>query len=226
MLSEEELRALERRFVNLWNIIGAEKSEENRIAKDQFAELANFYSLKERVRNNLNHLNESLKELDSIRHIVEDKNTIELALFYYNIASFPGTEDINASANWILSISNVFKIPEDISKKAHMLIFNSKPYLTSNSTNNLYVYDIDHAPWGKDFEVFKEDEINLWKESGKSKEDYLPRRKEQLADLIDVHNRPFNEERLIFKTPEFREKYDARAKLNFQKFIHLREEYF
>ena len=177
--------------------------------KERFLHLFSCYEEKDRFYHNLTHISNCLIEFDSVRHLLENPDLVELAIWYHDIDK---SEDKSAT----LLIDDIkdssgygFELPETILTS---LIMATKHTVPCTTNDERYIVDIDLSILGKPISEFDEYEQNIRKEyAWVAKKEFRDGRSKILKAFL-------NRER-IYATDFFYEKYEKTARENLERSI-------
>jgi predicted metal-dependent HD superfamily phosphohydrolase len=193
---------MKERFVKLWSDINAKGKGE-----DEFNKLVELYSSENRFYHNLNHIENCLKEIDSVPYIV-DKKVIEFAIWYHDaIYDVKEKNNEEKSAQFAYNISLRAKSSEIFSDKVYDLILATKHQSIYPDIHEQIMVDVDLSIFGKSKEEFYLYEQNIRKEYFFVPiEQYKIGRKKILKMFLDKDS--------IYQTDFFKQKYEKQARFN------------
>lgn len=177
-------------------------------AKKMWDEIALAYSHKNRHYHNLNHLENMYNELLGVQHAISDWDTVLFALFYHD-AIYSATKKDNEEKSSKMAISRLREIGYDIVKTSfcHELIMATKHH-ASSSVNDINLFtDADLSILGKPWAEYEAYCLNVRKEYSIYPDLlYNPGRKKALQHFLEMEH--------IFKTPHFKDRFEAQARKN------------
>ncbi|MFY7730666.1 MAG: hypothetical protein ACOVRN_14180 [Flavobacterium sp.] len=177
-------------------------------AKKMWDEIALAYSHKNRHYHNLNHLENMYSELLGVQHTISDWDTVLLALFYHD-AVYSATKKDNEQKSCKMAISRLREIKYDTVKTSfcHELIMATKQH-ASSSVNDINLFtDADLSILGKPWAEYEAYCLNVRKEYSMYPDLlYNPGRKKALQHFLEMEH--------IFKTPHFKDRFEAQARKN------------
>lgn len=159
---------LQERFLSMWNRIGAKGDP-----YPAFKKLLVYYSSPNRYYHTPEHILECLKELDSVCHLCDFPEEVEVALFHHDaeydtspeaVYSTTGKSNEERSADLAYAFCLDSCLPDDFADSVWDLIILTKHNEMPESSDGKYMVDIDLAIFGKDQEEFDEYEKNIRKE--------------------------------------------------------------
>ena len=185
-------------------------SQDQKLIECFWSEIEKNYSEKGRNYHTIEHLENMFSELENVKDKIENFTNISFSVFYHDIiydASSKSNEEESAEFAKIrleklnVNTASVEKIFEQI--------IATKTHQKSDDNDTNYLLDADLSILGKDLETY----INYTKKIRKEYSIYpdllyRPGRKKVLQYFLELKN--------IFKTEDFREKYEVRARKNIQ----------
>lgn len=171
-------------------------------------EIETKYSEKSRHYHDLLHLENMFRELDSVKDRIKNFTAVSFAVFYhdiiYNSASKSNEEK---SASYAESRLGNLGLPQDLISKITTQIIATKTHQKAEDTDTNYLLDADLSILGKDPEVYLDYTRKIRKEYFIYPDLlYKPGRKKVLKHFLELES--------VFKTDEFRGKYELKSKKN------------
>lgn len=171
-------------------------------------EIALAYSHKNRQYHNLFNLENMYSELQCVQHTISDWDTVLFALFYHD-AVYSTTKKDNEEKSSKMAISRLREIGYDTVKTSfcHELIMATKQHNFS-SVNDINLFtDADLSILGKPWAEYEAYCLNVRKEYSIYPDLlYNPGRKKALQHFLEMEH--------IFKTPHFKDRFEAQARKN------------
>ncbi len=209
-----DIGRLERRWIDLWNRIGAKGDPVPR-----FHNLVARYGEPGRHHHGLGHIESGLDLLDAHPALARDRDAVEFAWWLHDAFYDPSREDNEELSAGLAVLTTIeADLPESFSHTVADLILATRhrgEVITDPDTRLLV--DIDLSILGQPESVFDEYERNIWKEY----EETVPVdtfRTERARILREFLERPF-----LFETSFFRTRYEAQARRNVTKSLALLE---
>ncbi|SHM75806.1 HD domain-containing protein [Chryseobacterium carnipullorum] len=171
-------------------------------------EIETKYSEKSRHYHDLLHLENMFRELDSVKDRIKNFTAVSFAVFYHDIiynASSKSNEE--KSASYAESRLGNLGLPQDLISKITTQIIATKTHQKAEDTDTNYLLDADLSILGKDPEVYLDYTRKIRKEYFIYPDLlYKPGRKKVLKHFLELES--------VFKTDEFRGKYELKSKKN------------
>lgn len=194
---------------------------DNHITNKIICDLIVRYSEKKRHYHTLEHIQDCLKELQSVRHLLPHSSLVELALWFHD-----AVYNVNHIDNEIRSgaLARVSLVNMGLDINSTLVINNSilwtgaygVEWMLEPSLEAQYVMDIDLSSLGSKPDVFDENTEKIWLEykiiSGLTREKFNSGRASFFRNMLEI--RPH-----IYCTDYFRKKYEAQAIENLKRAI-------
>jgi len=178
-----------------------------------WAEIHKKYTERGRHYHNLQHLEQMFSELDAVEDHIADFSTVTFSVFYHDViydAASKANEE--KSAERAVMRLKTLNISQDIINKVSEQIIATKAHLRSADHDINYLLDADLSVLGKDRETYLDYTRKIRKEYSVYPDFlYKPGRKKVLQHFLEQES--------IFKTDEFREKYEGAARENISREI-------
>lgn len=178
-----------------------------------YADVAAKYSESHRYYHNLAHISECLAELRSLKVSSDDRVVIELAIWFHDVIYNPKSKtNEEDSAAYFSKNALELDLNKKLKKRVSYYIEATKLHEPSAEGDLAlsYFLDIDLAILGSSEKRFVEYDAAIRKEfSWVPGIIYKPKRKKILRSFLERKN--------LFLTPEFRERYEAKARDNLRK---------
>lgn len=185
-------------------------TEDQNLIGDLWSEIEKKYCEKGRHYHNLEHLENMFSELDAVKDEIENYPVLLFSVFYHDViydAASKSNEEKSAEFASVrlkrLHVDDYF-----IQKVSEQILATKSHHLSENSDTN-YLLDADLSILGKDSEVYIDYTKKIRKEYAIYPDLlYKPGRKKVLKHFL--------EQKDIFKTSIFKEKYEDIARKNIQ----------
>lgn len=154
-------------------------------------------------------------EIDEIKSQLQNFDTVLFSIFYHDIVyHFSSKLNEEKSADWAIKSLKKLGVSEDQINEVNQQILATKKHLHSEDQDTNYLLDADLSVLGKEENIYNNYFKNIRKEySVYPNFLYNPGRKKVLLGFL--------EHEFIFKTTEFRLKYNQTAKENIAREIRL-----
>ncbi|MDR6403714.1 MULTISPECIES: hypothetical protein [Chryseobacterium] len=183
-------------------------SNDQDIIDDLWTEIETKYSQKSRYYHNLEHLEIMFSELESVKNKIQNFTEVSFSVFYHDII-YDATSKLNEEKSAEFSEIRLKKLnvnSESIEKISQQILA-TKSHLKSDVNDINYLLDADLVILGKDLETYIDYTEKIRKEYAIYPDLlYKPGRRKVLKHFLELEN--------IFKTEDFREKYEVRARGN------------
>lgn len=180
------------------------------LIQNLWAEIDKKYSEKSRHYHNLQHLENMFSELELVKDKILNCNNISFSVFYHDVI-YDATSKLNEenSAEFAKSrLQNLGLNETDLAEISEQILA-TKSHQKSEKSDINYLLDADLSVLGKDPETYLDYTRNIRKEYSIYPDFlYKPGRKKVLKHFLELEN--------IFKTEEFRNKYEIQAKKNIE----------
>lgn len=183
-------------------------STDGQLAGTLWAEIEKNYTASSRHYHNLMHVRGMISELEAVRKQIENFDVILFSVFYHDIV-YKATAGDNEGQSAALARDRLRKLTANkaVADAVSAQIIATKKHERSADPDINYLLDADMATLGKDWESYLQYAAQIRKEYAVYPDFmYKPGRKKVLQDFL-----AFDE---IYKTPEFREKYEIQARNN------------
>ncbi|MCT2560979.1 HD domain-containing protein [Chryseobacterium herbae] len=178
-------------------------------------EIEKRYSEKGRHYHDLLHLENMFLELETLQSQLQDPVSVSFSVFYHDII-YDAASKSNEEKSALRSVERLQKLglnSEMISKiSSQILATKSHQYSDDSDTN--YLLDADLSILGKDLAVYLQYTRKIRKEYAIYPDLlYKPGRKKVLRHFLELES--------IFKTTDFRDRYEQQAKQNIAAELQL-----
>jgi len=179
--------------------------------KECWVELHSYYSSSSRHYHNLKHISSMLNELETVRHLINDIDCLQFAIFYHDIIykSTKSDNELQSARLFKRRISNTsFKEIEKCIKQIEA----TKNHSRSEDGDTNLLLDLDLAILGSDPDDYLVYASNIRKEYSVFP-DFIYRRgrKKIMKEMIENVD--------LFKTPHFKNLYQDKAIQNMKNEI-------
>jgi predicted metal-dependent HD superfamily phosphohydrolase len=185
---------------------------------DFYNRIKSMYSEPERFYHTLEgHIAHCLDEFEPVKHLAEQPDELELALWLHDIICYPGGKgNEGRSAMFAYGLVTYMGLPQSFGSSVYDLILATDHKKKPVSVDGKLIVDIDLSILGQPEEVFDEYEENITKEYSDvikelSEEEFKVGR---IGILVGFLNK-----RPIYHTEFFRNKYENQAIKNLQRSI-------
>ncbi|MCT2406801.1 hypothetical protein NZD88_04420 [Chryseobacterium antibioticum] len=183
-------------------------SKDQDLISSFWQEIETKYSKKGRHYHDLFHLENMFRELETVKSGIEDFAAVSFSVFYHDIiynASSKSNEE--NSALYAEDRLQQMGLDKNTVSKITKQILATKAHEKSDDRDTNYLLDSDLSILGKDWAVYLDYTRKIRKEYSIYPDLlYKPGRKKVLRHFLELES--------IFKTHEFQEKYEIKAKEN------------
>ncbi|WP_294282596.1 hypothetical protein [uncultured Chryseobacterium sp.] len=183
-------------------------ADNHQLIEDLWAELEKKYTEKGRHYHNLAHLESMFAELDTVKDKIADFSTVSFSVFYHD-AVYDATSKKNEEKSAEMAVLRLDKLglSPNVLQKVSDQILSTKAHHESVDRDTDYLLDADLSVLGKSFETYMEYTKKIRKEYSIYPDFmYKPGRKKVLQHFLELKS--------IFKTNEFRDRYEVTAREN------------
>ncbi|GAA5097940.1 hypothetical protein GCM10023210_33510 [Chryseobacterium ginsengisoli] len=183
-------------------------TKDQNLIENLWSEIEKNYSEKDRHYHNLEHLENMFSELDSVKDKISNFENISFSVFYHDVI-YDATSKLNEekSAEFAEIKLKKLNLDQDSVEKISEQIIATKAHQQSENNDINYLLDADLSILGKDLETYLDYTRKIRKEYSIYPDLlYRPGRKKVLQHFLELEN--------IFKTEDFREKYEDQARKN------------
>jgi predicted metal-dependent HD superfamily phosphohydrolase len=173
-----------------------------------WSEIEKKHSEKGRHYHNLQHLDHMFSELDSVKSRLENYTGVSFSVFYHDVV-YDAASKSNEEKSVEMAESRLqeLDIDQNLITKISRQIITTKSHRESDDSDTNYLLDADLSILGQDAETYREYTQKIRKEYSLYPDLlYKPGRKKVLRHFLELNS--------IFKTEDFREKYEKRAREN------------
>lgn len=185
-------------------------TQDQNLIENLWSEIEKKYSEKSRHYHNLEHLESMFSELDFVKDKISNFSNISFSVFYHDVV-YDATSKLNEekSAEFAQLILQKLNLDQDSVEKISDQIIATKSHQNSDDNDTNYLLDADLSILGKDWKTYLDYTKKIRKEYSIYPDLlYKPGRKKVLNHFLELKN--------IFKTEDFREKYEVQARENIQ----------
>jgi predicted metal-dependent HD superfamily phosphohydrolase len=198
------MMSLKERFLNLCTPF----TKDSYLTDTLWSEIEKKHSEKGRHYHNLQHLDHMFSELNSIKSKLENYTGVSFSVFYHDVV-YDAVSKSNEEKSAELAESRLreLNIDQNLIIKVSRQIIATKSHQESDDSDTNYLLDADLSILGQDAETYREYTQKIRKEYSLYPDLlYKPGRKKVLQHFLELNS--------IFKTENFREKYEKRAREN------------
>lgn len=206
--AKTESRALESRFRNVVARCAPEAD-----AGELYRILADKYSEPQRSYHTLEHIDHCLHQLDRARHLAEDPDGIELALWFHDAVFDPDADDNEARSAQLFDSLLGPHLPRERAVRIHRLIRDTEHPSEPDDNDARLMVDIDLSSFGLPWDEFIRDTRAILRELAHIPEPQLVAGKCRF--LNELLSRPS-----IYLTAHFRGRLEAQARSNIERHLH------
>lgn len=182
-----------------------------------FFNLEHEYAKGDRYYHTLeHHIMDSLEKFDEIKHLLEEPDQVEGAIFGHDaIYDVLRKDNEVRSAKFMVEMFKTIGVKNGFVRGVSDLILDTVEYGGSNHADSPYMLDIDFSNFGSSWKEFLENTEKIKKEysivPGFTDELFVQGRKDFLRGVLK-HDR-------IFPTDYFYERYEDRARENIERYL-------
>jgi predicted metal-dependent HD superfamily phosphohydrolase len=193
---------MEARWLNLMTKLGLDEN------KETYHQILEAYSGKERSYHSVSHLQSVLECLDSAANLAENKDEVELALWFHDAVYKPFSSSNEAdSANWALDFLQRNGASKEIQNRTFELVMATAHDSSPTTTDEKLIVDIDLSVLGQPKSTYLRFSEGVRKEYLRVPSFlYRRKRKEVLSSFL-------NREK-IYSFATFQKKYEYAAREN------------
>ena len=201
-------------FLGLWKRLEAEGN-----AQETLDFLNKLYSEPHRFYHNLKHIMRCLDEFSGARHLAENPDMIELAIWFHDaVYDTHSTENEEKSAGMAYDVCIASGLQSAFAHGVHDLVLVTKHTVLPVTMDGKIMADTDLSSFGKPAKEFHEDGESIRREYGWVAEDEYSKHRiailKAFLDRLSISDRPS-----IYHTEFFRSKYESQAKANLEASI-------
>lgn len=195
----------------IWTNLSSRYTSDQPLVLELWEEIHKNYSSPSRHYHDLSHIENMIKLAFEFKESIEDPDTILFSIFYHDII-YKATKKDNEEKSADLAVDRLKQlgISNDSIQKCRDQIIATKAHRTSKDNDTNFLIDFDLAVLGGKWDDYQNYYIGARKEY-KIYPDFLykPGRKKVLEHIIEMKN--------IYKTDEFRSKFEKKAKENLMR---------
>src|SRR3989344_2261547 len=186
-----------------------------------FEDLWARHSEKDRLYHNVAHIKMCLNELDLARHLADDPDAIEFALWFHDAVynsnkqdqSLPDDDESESAGLAQEGITQLLVLPQEFGQKVGSLILATKHSETPKDIDHQLMVDIDLAILGRSIRLYDIYEQNVRTEYGwVPQEQFTAARIRILKSFLDDRDS-------IYSTKFFFDRYEEQAEFNLNRSI-------
>ncbi|WP_299942706.1 hypothetical protein [uncultured Microbulbifer sp.] len=128
---------------------------------ETYLKLQSHYDKKHRHYHNSSHINATLKNLEQVKHLANDYNALEIALWFHDAIYkvFSSGNELN-SANWASQFLKINKAQDNFIENVHRLIMATLHNTVFYDNDERLIVDIDLSILGSHGELYNK--FELW----------------------------------------------------------------
>ncbi len=198
---------------NIFSDLTSKYSDNQILKTDYWQEIEKSYSHKSRKYHNLTHLENMILELEEVKNEILDYDSLLFSIFYHDIIYKATSKDNEEkSAEFAKRRLEKINISSERISKIYNQILATKTHSKSLDSDTNFLLDSDLAILGKDWETYENYTQKIRKEYSIYPDFlYNPGRKKVLIHFLEFEE--------IFKTDNFKDKYEMLARENIRKEI-------
>lgn len=183
-------------------------------AGELYRTLADRYSEPQRSYHTLAHIHHCLEQFDTARHLADDPDGLELAIWFHDAVFDPGADDNEARSARLFDSLLGPHLPRERAAHIHRLIRDTEHPCEPEHNDGRLMVDIDLSSFGLPWDEFMRDTRANFAECGHQPGPQLVAGKCRfLNDLLSRSS--------IYLTRHFRERLEAQARSNIKR--HMRD---
>lgn len=190
-------------------------TQDNNLVNAYWSEIEKAYMSKDRHYHTLAHLENLLKELIEVRNQINEWDTILFSLYYHDIVyNVLKSTNEELSAELAQKRLHAIPVPTSIIETCYQQIIATQKHILSKDTDTNFFLDADLSILGKDWFSYEQYAQRVRKEYSIYPDlVYKPGRKKVLRHFLDMER--------IFKTDQFFDKYESKARQNIRRELEL-----
>jgi predicted metal-dependent HD superfamily phosphohydrolase len=194
-----------------WQQAASSYGSSDDLIKELWAELELAYTAKGRHYHNLSHVEYMMALAMEFRHHLQDPETVAFSIFYHDfVYMVTRTDNELKSADAARDRLSSLRVPSEKVARCHRQILATKDHQMSSDSDTNYLLDFDLAILGDTAVKYRDYADKIRREYSVYPDLlYNPGRKKVLQNFLQMGR--------IFKTDEFHEKYDLRARANIEE---------
>lgn len=192
------------------------KHSNNEILKtDYWKEIEKSYSQNSRKYHNLIHLENMILELENVKDEISDYDSLLFSIFYHDTIYKATSKDNEEKSAEIAKIRlKKLNIPNDKIIRIYNQILATKSHKKSEDSDTNFLLDADLAILGQDWKIYENYTQQIRKEYSIYPDFmYKTGRKKVLIHFLEFEE--------IFKTDNFKGKYEEKARENIQRELEI-----
>jgi len=208
-MEKEKIDEMKQRWQKLWD--GLDTITSGRI---ELSELVHLYNQPHREYHNLQHIYDSLKEMDEVYNSIRHPSEVEMAIWYHD-AIYDTKRNDNEKRSAELSWNRLYKtglLGYFINDVYSMILATKHNGNNIEDNDTKYLVDIDLSNLGVSPEKFEENSKKIRQEYGWVPESEFNKNRKAILEH-------FNNSDYIYHTNYFREKYENQARENLEREI-------
>jgi predicted metal-dependent HD superfamily phosphohydrolase len=181
--------------------------------REMFKRVHAAYSERHRHYHTVAHIDACLREFDPFRSLAKFAYEVEAALWFHDVIYAPrASNNESQSADLAVQFLASAGVPPEVCARVQNHIMATRHNSETRDPDSALVVDIDLSILGQDPAAYEQFEVQV-REEYKWVPGFLFRRKR--AEIL----RSFLERKFIYSTRQFRERYEASARVNLERAI-------
>ena len=180
---------------------------------ETYTKLQSHYSEKHRHYHNANHIIATLEYLQQAKHLANDYNALEVALWFHDAIYkvFSSSNELD-SANWASEFLKNNNATDDLIGRVHRLIMATLHNATPSDNDESLLVDIDLSILGCSSEFYDQFEVWIRKEYKLIPSFIYKKKRKEILKIFLARER-------IYSHEYFFEKFEKSARINLQNAI-------
>ncbi|MEM7033862.1 MAG: N-methyl-D-aspartate receptor NMDAR2C subunit [Chloroflexota bacterium] len=175
--------------------------------------LCDLYTESHRAYHNLNHIEDCLTQFAEVKHLAEQPNEVEAALWLHDVIYDPRASDNEAqSKDWAVDILTQGKVTKTSIETISILILDTQHTVIPQTLDGKLIVDIDLSILGRPPKVFEKYEQQI-----RGEYQWVPIEHYRLGRRQILQS--FLERDQIYQTAFFQERFEIQARKNLQTSI-------
>ncbi len=185
-------------------------TSDHNLTEKFWLEIEKKYSEKNRYYHNLQHLEALFEEVEQVKEMIKNFDTISFSIFYHDVI-YDATSKLNEekSADLAKERLELLGLNNEIIQQVYDQILATKSHQKSENEDCNFLLDADLSVLGKSYEAYSKYTKQIRKEYSIYPDFlYKPGRKKVLKHFLELES--------IFKTEDFKNKYETQARENIE----------
>jgi predicted metal-dependent HD superfamily phosphohydrolase len=174
--------------------------------------LLDLYAGEARYYHTIDHIDFCLEVFDEVSDQCDNPDAVELAIWFHDaIYDFPVEENERLSAEYFMNVSQG-RLPEDLRRVVFEQVMVTDHRRVPEDTDQKILTDIDLSSFGRPWERFISDGLNVRRELNYLEDDVFYQR--QIAFMKNLLDREH-----FYATPWFQDNFEPTARQNLQQYL-------